>query len=294
MSSAGWQSIKALMGHAERAWGNIYIKNIGYAQIEDLLTELTLAPKTKHNLLSTLKQFWKWVVRRHQIPKIEDWPELGPVTMKYRRLVSLSDQESIIQNIKEHENQWRVWLCIKWLATYSHCRPSEMLSLREGDIDRAEGLITIHSESTKERREDKIPLIQEDWDLVKSLPLSFDQNAYFFRHDGSRGHAESGKPFSRKMLWATWKRACARLNIEGVDLYGGTKHSTMTGLRTRGMVTYEEARKMSGHTTNKAFDRYLQLEAAPLRDLYARRSETLSESKTDKKLTSQKAIPGTR
>ena len=113
--------------------------------------------------------------------------------------------------------------------------------------------------------------------------MNFDREAYFFRHGGSRGHAESGKPFSRKMLWATWKRACARLNIEDVDLYGGTKHSTLTNLRTKGRVTYEEARKMSGHTTNKAFDRYLQLEAAPLCDLYARRSETLSEGdKTDK------------
>ena len=288
MKPGGWQSIKALMAHTERAWANTYIKNLGYAEVEDLLNGLELSSKTKHNLLATLKQFWKWVVRRHKIDPIEDWPEIGTVVMKYRKLVNLEDQEAIIQNIKEHESQWRIWLCIKWLATYSDCRPGEMLSLKEGDIDRAQGLITIKGDATKEHREDVIPLTREDWGLIKSLPLNFDQDAFFFRHDGSRGHAEAGKPFSRKMLWAAWKRACSRLGIEGVDLYGGTKHSTLTGLRTRGCVTYEEARKMSGHTTNKAFDRYLKLEAAPMRELYARRSDSLTN--TDKELTSIKGI----
>lgn len=283
MKPGGWQSIKALMGHAIHEWETVYIKKVDYIAMDNFFNALPLASKTKHNLLSTLKQFWRWAARRYKIDLPEDWPDLGAVSMKYRKMVTLEDQETIINSVKGHEKQWRIWLCIKWLATYSDCRPSELLSLKEGDIDRTQGLITIRSESTKESREEVIPLIEEDWELVKALPISFNRSEFFFRHDGSRGHAESGKPFSRKMIWAAWKRACNRLGIEGVDLYGGTKHSTLTGLRTRGLVTYEEARKMSGHTTNKAFDRYLKIEAEPRRDLFAQRSKTLS--KTDKELT---------
>jgi len=39
------------------------------------------------------------------------------------------------------------------------------------------------------------------------------------------------------------------------------------------LATYEEVRKMTGHTTNKAFDRYIQLEGESMRALYARRRQ---------------------
>jgi hypothetical protein len=35
----------------------------------------------------------------------------------------------------------------------------------------------------------------------------------------------------------------------------------------RAVATFEEVRKMTGHTTNKAFDRYLQLEGEKMREL---------------------------
>jgi len=76
------------------------------------------------------------------------------------------------------------------------------------------------------------------------------------------------------MLREAWKRACARLGVEGVDLYGGTKHSTAVGLRD--FLGYEEVRKMTGHTTNKSLDRYIQLQGEALRRLYAQRDGLLN------------------
>lgn len=46
------------------------------------------------------------------------------------------------------------------------------------------------------------------------------------------------------------------------------------GLRVA--ASYEEVRKMTGHTTNKAFDRYLQLEGDTMKALYGRRQGLLS------------------
>jgi len=88
-------------------------------------------------------------------------------------------------------------------------------------------------------------------------------------HEVNAGTKDVGKKFGPNRFYRDWKAACANLGLEGVDLYGGTKHSTAMGLRD--VATYEEVRKMTGHTTNKAFDRYLQLEGEKVKSLYARR-----------------------
>ena len=64
--------------------------------------------------------------------------------------------------------------------------------------------------------------------------------------------------FGPKYLSKWWHKACAKLEIEGLDLYGGTRHTTTTELAK--MVGREGARKASGHETNKAFDRYCQVQ----------------------------------
>ena len=51
-------------------------------------------------------------------------------------------------------------------------------------------------------------------------------------------------------------KACAALGVEGVTLYPGTKHSTVTAL---GQVLSPEQIKRggTGHATNAAFERYM-------------------------------------
>jgi hypothetical protein len=46
------------------------------------------------------------------------------------------------------------------------------------------------------------------------------------------------------------------LGVEGVDLYGGTQHTTITAL---GMIcTPEEVKNASGHSSIKAFEHHFQ------------------------------------
>jgi hypothetical protein len=46
----------------------------------------------------------------------------------------------------------------------------------------------------------------------------------------SNGVAEN-ESFRGKSLYKYWKKACANVNIENVDLYNGAKHNTATTLR---------------------------------------------------------------
>lgn len=174
----------------------------------------------------------------------------------------------------------RSWLAIKWLATYISIRPGEMLSLTEGQVDRQRGLLIIPH--PKERRPKTIPLLDEDRDILNSLPLAFDPATPFFRHEKNAGPRHAGKKLGSSCLYKDWKEACRQLGIAGVDLYGGTKHSTAMGLRA--VATFEEVRKMTGHTTNKAFDRYLQLEGDKMKELFSRR-QPLAETPSDNGLT---------
>ena len=51
-----------------------------------------------------------------------------------------------------------------------------------------------------------------------------------------------------------------------VPFYGGTRHSTVRALRK--YRTLEEIKKGSMHSTNKAFERYFQIEMDDVRDIY--------------------------
>jgi hypothetical protein len=52
------------------------------------------------------------------------------------------------------------------------------------------------------------------------------------------------------------KVRCKKLGVVGVDLYGGTRHSTLTALGE--FLSPEEVKKGSLHKTNNALERYLQ------------------------------------
>jgi integrase len=193
----------------------------------------------------------------------------------------VADQEMILAEVKRltQKTRPRAWLAIRWLTIYISIRPSEMLSLTEGQIDRRRGLLIIPH--PKERKPKIVPLLEADLDLLRHFPEEH-PSLPFFRHGAGARRDRAGTPLGKQRLYRDWKEACLNLGIEGVDLYGGTKHSTAMGLRQ--VATYEEVRKMTGHTTNRAFDRYLQLEGEKMKELYARR-ETLKTMPADNGLT---------
>jgi hypothetical protein len=88
----------------------------------------------------------------------------------------------------------------------------------------------------------------------------------FFRHvEGVRG-CKPGQPFGKKYFYKWWKKACANLRINDLDLYGGTKHTTTTALGE--VFSPEQIKRGSLHSTNKAFDRYLQAKAGDALKIY--------------------------
>jgi hypothetical protein len=82
------------------------------------------------------------------------------------------------------------------------------------------------------------------------MPKAIDPDMPFFRHIRGNGAARPGQQFGHDLLYKWWKRACAGLGIEGVDLYGGTRHSTVIYLREKGFSP-EEVKRSSSAVGNR-------------------------------------------
>jgi integrase len=122
----------------------------------------------------------------------------------------------------------KIWLGVKWLATYISIRPGELVRIKEEHIDLERGYLFIPH--PKEKRPKLVPLRREDVELIRALPRGL-PHLPFFRHPSGLKGIKGGAPFGEKYLYKWWKRACENLGIEGVDLYGGTRHSSASALR---------------------------------------------------------------
>jgi hypothetical protein len=146
---------------------------------------------------------------------------------------------------------------VKWLATYVNVRPEEVRNIQEGHINLRLGEILIPD--PKEREPKIIYLIPEDVELIKSLPRGIDPQMYFFR-------GSDGRQFGEKHFYKWWKRACRNAEVEGVDSYGGTRHSSVRALRKR--WTPREIQEASMHSTDESFGRYYWVDGDDLRRVY--------------------------
>jgi integrase len=249
------------MRKAQAAWGQRNVKTIQYGEFEDFLASLNhLSSKTRHNVRSALSQFFAWLSKREnikppEIPKVKF--ELG-----WREIIDLETQTAILDHLHKIA-PLKVYVGVRWLATYVAIRPNEMRCLRERDIN-VNGFFVIPS--PKEKKPKLVPMLPEDIKLYESFPSGF-PHLFFFRHEKGNGGAKPGDQFSREMFRRWWNQACQDLGIKDVDCYGGTRHSTASAIGQ--YFTKEEMRDHGTmHATNKAFERYMQHETAPSLKIY--------------------------
>lgn len=261
-----YESLERFINSASHFWGNRNIKEIGFAEIEDFLFSHTVSNKTKSNIRSCLHTFWKWLLHR-QVITAAQFPNFPVVkfTLGYRKIIDKDTQNAIldeIYRISYHINP-RVWLGIKWLCTYIAIRPGELLKMQEQDFNTRIGAFIVRH--TKEGKEKIVPMLDADKKLINKLPGGLPELP-FFRHTKSISGCRPGQPFGHKHLYKWWKKACDNLGIEGVDLYGGTRHSSATALKDH--LSPEQIKVGTMHSTNKAFERYFQRNSQDAIEVY--------------------------
>lgn len=249
------------------AWGNTNIKEIGYGQIEDFLLDHSkrLSSKTIANMKSGLHDFFQWLVKREVISNAPNFPTVK-VKLACRKVIGKETQFAILDEI-DRIAPYKVWLGIKWLCTYISIRQGELVQIREQDIDVGNRYIYIHHSKTGNTK--PVPILDEDIDLFKQIKPGFPRS-YFFRHEIGKGGVKKGQEYGEKLFYKWWKKACNNLEIEGVDLYGGTRHSSAIALRKH--FSPEQIKQGTMHQTNKAFERYFRIEADDVRNIYSQAS----------------------
>jgi len=271
-----WDSLNNTMQKAMALWEHKNIKEVQYAELEDFLTVhlAGLSIKSRSNASSVLHSFFDWLRRRRvlHVSQIPDWPEIGTVEMAYRRTVTREVQTAILDELHRIAPP-RVWLAAKFLSTYFSIRPGELIRVKEREIvlDGSDGYFLIPS--PKDKRPKAVPILEEDVELLAGLPRSFPELP-FFRHFKGIGGAKPGSPFGPRYIYKWWKAACANLGIEDVDLYGGTKHSTVVHLGQ--FFTPEQLKAASMHSTNKAFERYYRMQPEQIKSVYSGGKQTVN------------------
>ena len=248
---------------AIQVWRQKNVKTIGYGDIEDFLFSLDVGNKTRANAKSVLHDLFAWLSKRLSIP-IPEFPQID-FELGWRNTVTILTQQQIINEVKRVASQPKIWLGIRWLATYISIRPGEMRHLQEKHIDN-NGAFVLPNALTKEKKTKIVPMLKEDIEIYRSFPSGF-PDLYFFRHDRPNGSARVGDHYSKNVMYVCWKKACKNLGVDNVDLYGGTRHSTVSAL---GENFSPEELKQSGtmHSTNKAFERYFRAEKSKSIDIY--------------------------
>ena len=263
------RNLERWMNLAVDRWRDPNVKAVTYGMLQDLIDAQPVSQKTKHDMANCFAQFFKWLGKRERTPTPEI-PEYS-FTLGWRQIVDLETQAVIIAKVKEIAPH-RVWLGIKWLATYIAIRPGAMHSLRERDVN-VNGHFVLRPSTVKTGELMLIPMLPEDIQLYEELPKEFPNSPVF--------------PFGRHRFYDWWKKACKLVGVEGVDLYGGTRHSSTTAMAA---IFSKEELKTHGtrHGTNKAFERYCQAEAAPSLNIY---EELAKRRKVDRRLTERAGKP---
>ena len=253
--------IKRYIIKASLFFGDTNVKNIKRKDIRDFLDTLKVSDKTKKNYASQLHDFWyNFLYEEEEILDLSQLPKFPKIDVQlgFRKLVDIDIREKIIDKLKEmsYDRNPKIWLAVDLLCTYNSLRPGDLRRLREGDIDLDYGVLTFwRPTKSKNKKDPKVIRIRllnfhiaEFRSLKKQYPAV--DSVLFFRKPDN-------EPFGINLLYKTWKKACKVIGIHDVDLYGGTRHSSITAIAKA--AGKDKARKYSGHLTNKAFDRYCQI-----------------------------------
>ena len=255
ISASHYRNLKNYTTKAINVWGNKSVKDITYGDIEDFLFSKKTTPnnKTRSNIKSCLNSFFQWIedredIRKPKMPKVNF--ELG-----WRSVTDLETQKQILAEVHSIAPV-RAAFAIEMLATYPALRPDDLRRVTEQEYHN--GLLIMHNPTKRKNKSKLIRLLPEHAECWEKLRQEYPAigNVPFFRHPAGIKGCRENEPYGKRYLYKWWIKACQNLGIEGLDLYGGTRHSTTTAIAE--MVDHESAKKASGHQTNKAFERYCQ------------------------------------
>jgi integrase/recombinase XerD len=162
----------------------------------------------------------------------------------------------------------------------SGLRVSELISLKQADVDVLAGLVVCHGKGSKERR---VPLGKS---AIHWLQQHAAVKASYGKSSLPHIFLQRGKPFTRQLAWSMIKRHAERAGIRNVSPHT-LRHSFATHLLQRGADS-RSVQAMLGHSDISTTQIYTHMTDVHLRSAYNRhhpraRSEVLPQRRKDAK-----------
>lgn len=247
---------------------------IEYRHIHSFLYSTNFSTKSKYDSYVVFKEM---MVLAHNLGLISELPQFPgwqfdlEHDMKRRKTIDKSTQEKILGQVWKNEGakRPRLYLAIRFLATYINLRPNELRMVNEEDVNRKNGTIIIKHHKTS-RTPKIIRLTEDDAASIRNLQRAFPRTPFFRDKYHQR--------FGRNMMYRAWKKAASQMGCYDVDLYGGTRHSSAIALYKEHGVSPEEIKKATGHKTSVAFTRYFKLDIDDIAEIHSLAQPTVKIS----------------
>lgn len=244
---------------------------IEYKHMHNFLYSTDFSTKSKYDSYTVFKEMM--ILARNlgfikELPQFPDWQFDLEHDMERRKTIDKETQEKILEQIwLNTADRPMLYLAIKFLATYINLRPNELRMLNVRDFDRAGGYLVVKRHKTSKTPK-IIKLTEDDAKALRSYPRAFPDVPLFRSGDFSR-NSDTRKRFGKNAFYRAWKRACDDIGVYGVDLYGGTRHSSAIALYKDHGLSPEQIKKATGHKTSVAFTRYFRMDIDDIVHIHA-------------------------
>ena len=227
------------------------IREINAGHIQDWLAQMTLAPKTKRDLISELGQMFGVARERELIDRTPKLPRVA-VNQKSPAWLGEEAQNSILDELPpEHQP---IFL---FMMTYG-CRPSEAIALNWRDVDLKNSTFTIRrtmsrrkmGSATKQRRDNPQPIVAWLAEYLGSAPRGLPDQPVFCNLLSRKNRHNPERRYTLDSLGGEWKKAAGRAGYPGIRLYNGVRHSLVNQLLRREIDPARIAR-IVGHADTK-------------------------------------------
>lgn len=164
------------------------------------------------------------------------------------RILSQDEFKALVRNSEGHTRG------IITMGYYTGMRKGEILKLTWDKVDLANRMIRLDHKDTKDREKRNIPVCNELYNMLVSLPNRIkgsSEDNHVFQYNGS--------PVTD--IRASLKRACKKAGIkygrfvEGGFIFHDLRHTFNTNMRKAG-VSESVIMEITGHSTREMFDRY--------------------------------------
>ncbi|OAQ20657.1 putative site-specific recombinase, phage integrase family [Thermosulfurimonas dismutans] len=260
----------------EKALGPMDVREIQGVHLHRLAMDWQkegLSPKTIRNRLVDFRAFLNWLKRRGILQEVPPLPEIRVPEPEIRWL-DPETQERILAEIPE------VHRPIFEFMFLTGCRPGEARALMWDAVHLKEGFVLIKRtfsadrlvEAPKEGKAKAIPIVGRLRDLFEDLARNKVSMFVFARK--VPGYKDP-RPYSAKFLSLTFKEACRKAGVEGINLYQAVRHSFAMQLLQLGF-TYEQVGAALGHRSPSTTRKYGRLNAMMVAPVFEAKQKVVS------------------